>query len=150
MNTTPNPERPLTANQATLLALLESFNQGAQRVVGLFHPEAVIHFPYAHSLGTKGHLTLPEYQDFLHHVLPSMPAIAFTNTQTYQTNDPEVVIMETHGKALIAATGQEYNQDYVMVVTFREGKIYHYKEYWNTLALEAFGSPAETKDVFNP
>lgn len=140
MNTTPNPEQSLTGNQATLLALLESFNQGAEKAVALFHPEAAINFPYTPSLGTKGHLTLPEYQDFLRHVLPGLPVTTYTNTQFYQTNDPEVVIMETHGKALIPSTGQEHNQDYIMVVTFREGKIYRYKGYWNAPAPEAFGS----------
>ncbi|MBC3538487.1 nuclear transport factor 2 family protein [Rufibacter sediminis] len=149
MDTKIKASQPKTDHGKTLRQLLESFNGGADKVVRLFHPQATIEFPYAHSLGTPELLPLPEYHSYLKHALQSMPVIEFSGVKTYQTTDPDVVLMEAHGEAVVPATGQLYQQDYFMVVTFKEGKIFRYKEYWNTLAIQAFGGAEKTKEAFN-
>ena len=51
-----------------------------------------------------------------------------------------VAFAEGHGSARIATTGLPYEQDYVMVIEAKDGKIIRYREYWNPLpAIEAFG-----------
>jgi hypothetical protein len=58
-----------------------------------------------------------------------------TEVVVYNTDDPQVVMIEFagHGEGLI--TGEPYDQRYISVIRVRDGHIVHYKDYWNPLAL---------------
>jgi ketosteroid isomerase-like protein len=57
----------------------------------------------------------------------------------------ETAIAEVHGSATIAPTGLRYEQDWVMVLHAKGGKIVHYREYGNPLAVaKAFGRTIES------
>mgnify|MGYP002140209445 CR=1 FL=1 len=74
-------------------------------------------------------------------------AAGVTDRSATSTTDPDVALAEVHGSATIATTGKRYEQDYVMVVRTRNGKIVHYREYWNiTPALEAFSEDAPARE----
>jgi ketosteroid isomerase-like protein len=62
--------------------------------------------------------------------------------------DPEIAVVELaiNGRAL--ATGRPYNQRYVIFFETKDGRIWRYREYWNSLiSTEAFGGvdPWESK-----
>lgn len=79
-----------------------------------------------------------------------MQNLIFTNIREYQTSNPNFLFAEVHGEALIVATGRHYQQDYVMRLETQEGKIIHYREYWNPIpALEVWGSPENLQQSFN-
>lgn len=49
------------------------------------------------------------------------------------TQDPNVAIVEFEGRSVSNETGAAYEQNYVSVVTFRDGRIAHIKEYYNPI-----------------
>ena len=74
----------------------------------------------------------------------------FTDVREYQTLIPNVLFAEFHGEAVFVATGQPYQQDYVVRLETKNGKIIHYREYWNPAPiLELMGS-SETAFLLNP
>lgn len=133
-------------NERRVLSLLEAFAQSAEAVVAHFHAEAVIEYPYAHSLGTPGRLTLGQYRTYLTNALAQMNGLRFSSIQTFQTTDPQVCFAEFHGHVPLPAG--DYHQDYVVRATFREGKIIHYREYWNPVESKAFGDAEAAKNIF--
>jgi ketosteroid isomerase-like protein len=44
---------------------------------------------------------------------------------------PDVAALEYEGTGKAAKTGRSYLQKYITVLTFREGRISHWKDYWN-------------------
>jgi ketosteroid isomerase-like protein len=122
-----------------------------QAWVNLFTEDAVIEFPYAATLGSPERL---EGKSAIYNYMKDVPAqmqdLIFTNVLTYQTSNPNVLFAEVHGEATIVATGLHYQQDYVMRLETKDGKIIHYREYWNPIpAIEAWGSTQNLRESFN-
>jgi hypothetical protein len=60
---------------------------------------------------------------------------------TYATTDPNVFFAEYRSKAVVRATGKPYRNTYVAHFRFREGKVVHWKEYFD---------PAIIREAFRP
>ena len=61
---------------------------------------------------------------------------------SHRTDDPDVAILEYEGTGKATQTGRSYQQKYITVLTFRDGRIARWKDYWNPLSvLEATGEP---------
>lgn len=120
---------------------LELIGHDIQRWIDLFADDAVVEFPYAPSLGLPGRFEGKEAIDRYFRGTPeSFRDLAFRDVRRYPTTDPDVAIAEAHGSATVGANDARYEQDYVMLVRTKGGKIVLYREYWNPLpALEAFG-----------
>lgn len=128
--------------------LLEAFNLGTENVLELFDEEAIIEYPYAHSLGTPSSLNKTQYGNYLKGALANMPDIAFSQVKSYMAEN-HIVWAEFHGEVIIPSTNQLYKQDYVARITLKKGKIIHYKEYWNPMAVSAMGDHKEVNKMFN-
>lgn len=130
-----------TTTQA-FAAHLALVGKDVQAWVDLFAENAVVEFPYASSL------SLPErfegksaIYNYIRDVSAQMQDLVFTNIRTYPTSNPNVIFAEVHGEAVIVATGRHYQQDYVMRLEIKDGKIVHYREYWNPIpVLNTWGS----------
>ena len=60
----------------------------------------------------------------------------------HRTDDPDVAILEYEGTGKATQTGRPYQQKYITVLTFRDGRIAHWKDYWNPVSvLAATGEP---------
>jgi uncharacterized protein len=119
--------------------------------VNLFAEDAVIEFPYASALGSPERL---EGKAAIYNYMKDVPAqmqnLTFTNVREHQTSNPNLLFAEVHGEATIVATGRHYQQEYVMRLETKDGKIVHYREYWNPIpALEAWGSTQNLHQSFN-
>ncbi len=141
---------PDTAQQTTeVFAIhLALVGKQAQAWVELFAEDAVIEFPYAST--TPGRL---EGKADIYHYMKDVPAqmqnLVFTNIRVYPTTNPNILWAEVHGEADIVSTGCRYQQDYVMYLETKAGKIVHYREYWNPIpALEAWGSTENLNQSF--
>lgn len=146
MQIVPNIEQQTTEVFAAHLA---SVGREVQAWVDLFAENAVIEFPYAST--TPGRL---EGKETIYNYMKDVPAqmqnLVFTNLRIYPTSNPNVLFAEVHGEADIVCTGRHYHQDYVMWLETKEGKIIHYREYWNPMpALEAWGSTENLNQSFN-
>ncbi|MET7726368.1 nuclear transport factor 2 family protein [Streptomyces mirabilis] len=51
--------------------------------------------------------------------------------RVYPTDDENVAIAEWSVKGSVASNGNPYNMSYATFVTFRDGLIANYREYWN-------------------
>ncbi len=97
--------------------------------------DAVIEFPY-HLPTTPAQLVgKPEIErffagfgDFL--VLEEIRPIA-----AHETADPNVGILEYEGFGKATKTERPYRQRYITVLTFRNGQIRHWKDYWNPMSV---------------
>lgn len=100
--------------------------------INLFAEDAVVEFPYASALNTPERFEgKSAIYNYMKKMVPQMQDLVFTNVREYQTSNPNVLIAEVHGEAKIVATGRHYRQDYVMRLETKDGKIVHYREYWN-------------------
>ncbi|MFE6037364.1 nuclear transport factor 2 family protein [Streptomyces sp. NPDC056452] len=59
--------------------------------------------------------------------------------------DPDTLVAEWRGVGRMVASGAPYEMPYVAVVTVKGGRITHYRDYWNPLAIP--GSPEHLKFV---
>jgi len=59
------------------------------------------------------------------------------SVRTYSTNDPNVAIAEWSASGRVLANGNAYEMSYATFVTFRDGLIVNYREYWNPQAFLA-------------
>lgn len=120
---------------------LDLIGRDIQRWIDLFADDAVVEFPYAPSLGFPERLEGKAAIDRYFRGTPeSFRDLAFRDVHRYQTSDPDLAIAEAHGSATVGANDTRYEQDYVMLVRTKGGKIVLYREYWNPVpALQAFG-----------
>ncbi|AKT41921.1 nuclear transport factor 2 family protein [Chondromyces crocatus] len=112
-----------------------------ERWLELFAEDGMVEFPYAGSLGSPGRLEgKAAIRRYFTEALKSFEGLEFTRRRKHLLHDPDLVIAEVHGSATITTTGRRYEQDYVMVLQTRAGKIVLYREYWDPMAgLAAFG-----------
>ena len=70
---------------------------------------------------------LRNYPSFINvHEIPKL--------KTYPTDDPNVAIAEWNVIGKVVANGNPYEMSYATFVTFRDGLIVNYREYWNPMA----------------
>lgn len=64
----------------------------------------------------------------------------FRLAAAHQTINPDVAVLEYEGTGKAVQTGRSYQQKYITVLTFRDGRISHWKDYWNPISvLNAIG-----------
>jgi ketosteroid isomerase-like protein len=126
-------------------AHLERIGTDIERWLELLAADAVVEFPYAGSLGIPPRLEGRDaIRRYFVETIAGFEGLTFTDVRTHVTSDPDVALVEVHGAAHITATGRRYEQDYVMLVKARQGRIALYREYWNPLpAIAAFGMEAK-------
>jgi len=110
----------------------------ADGMLGLFAPDVVFEFPYAPDglpRRLEGRAALAAHLERLG------PLLTFGPMELGAVHAAgETVIFEFSCTGAGVRTGAPYNQRYISVVTLREGRIAHYRDYWNPLVvLEALG-----------
>ncbi|MFI9580651.1 nuclear transport factor 2 family protein [Streptomyces sp. NPDC052236] len=55
--------------------------------------------------------------------------------EIHQTTNPETIVAEWRGAGRIVAIDAPYDMPYVAVVTVSNGRITHYRDYWNPAAI---------------
>lgn len=124
-----------------IAAHLERLTTDVAAWLELFAEDAVVEFPYAGSFGTPSRLEgLAAIRDYFTRGLADFEGLTLSNVRRLAGADPDAAAVEAHGSATIRSTGKRYEQDYVMFVRARGGRIVAYREYWNPLAvLDVFG-----------
>jgi ketosteroid isomerase-like protein len=124
-----------------LSAHLEYLGTNIERWLELLTDDAVVEFPYAGSLGVPARLEGRDaIRRYFVETIAKFKDLTFTDVRRYPTLDPDVALMEVHGSATILPAGLPYEQDYVILVKARGGRIALYREYWNPLpAIAPFG-----------
>jgi uncharacterized protein (TIGR02246 family) len=109
----------------------------------LFAPDGVIESPFAPPgapLRLEGREAIREYS---RHVMASPLRVEdFEVVELYQTQDPEVVIVEMRANATLTTTGQSFAATSIQILRIREGRIVLFRDFANPRILEdAIGGP---------
>ncbi|NKB16031.1 MAG: nuclear transport factor 2 family protein [Sphingomonadales bacterium] len=97
----------------------------------------IVEFPFAPDVASRkllGRAAIYEYlKDY-----PSVIDIKSTPTlKINATEDPNMVIVEWSASGQVISSGNPYEMSYATFVTFKDGLIVHYREYWNPMAFMA-------------
>lgn len=126
---------------------IESFSLMLRRALGdrldpeavsfqeMFAPDGIMEFPFAYAdlpRQIEGREALAKHLS----MLGTLITFDRMNEPTIiQTTDPDTVVLEFDGFGTGVATGEPYEQRYVSIIRTRNGRIVHYKDYWNPLAV---------------
>ena len=137
------------ATAQILAELLSRMSKASQTWVDLYAEDAVVEFPYAFNTPRRLEGKAAIY-NYIKNALVQMQDLVFTDIHIYPATNPNILWAEVHGEADIVSTSRHYQQDYVMRLETREGKIIHYREYWNPVsALKAWGGTENLCQSFN-
>jgi ketosteroid isomerase-like protein len=93
--------------------------------------DVVAEFPFAPE-GTPARI---EGREALYEYLRGYPDLidvtAIPSSTIYVTGDPNVVVVEWSVTGSVVTNGNPYNMSYATFITFRDGLIATYREYWN-------------------
>ena len=110
----------------------------ASDLTGMFAEDVVFEFPYAPDGFPRRLEGLPALAVHLERLGPMLELGRFTLRSIYPSAETVTLEFSCDGRGI--ATGLPYDQDYISVVTLREGRIARYRDYWNPLvALSALG-----------
>lgn len=112
--------------------------KAGDQMTDLFTHDVTFEFPYAPEGLPRRLDGIDALADHLARLGPMLELYSFTLHAVYPTHDTVIFEFSCDGAGI--ATGLPYDQDYISVVTLREGRISHYRDYWNPLvALAALG-----------
>ena len=103
--------------------------------IELWADDAVCEFPFA----SPGRPRLLQGKEQILAYMTTYPSRIFIEgvdkLRVHPALDPNVVVVEMTIKGRAVETDKPYNQQYVIVAETRDGKLTHYREYWNPLVL---------------
>ena len=103
----------------------------------LFAPDGVIESPFAPP-GAPSRLEGREaIREYSRHVMASPLRLEdFEVVELYQTQDPEVVIVELRTKASLTTTGRSFAATSIQILRIREGHIVLFRDFADSRVLE--------------
>ena len=110
----------------------------------LFAPDAVIESPFAGppvaSVRLEGREAIREYS---RHIAASPLRVDnYEVVELYQTQDPEVVIVEMRAKGTVTTTGRSFTATSVQILRIREGHIVLFRDFADPRVLaDVIGEP---------
>jgi uncharacterized protein len=117
----------------------------ADGLADLFAPDAVWEAPFAPP-GAPARLQGREaIRNYSRHVVTLPLRLEdYEVAEFYQTQDPEVVIVEMRGKATLTTTGQSFTATSIQILRIRDGQIVLVRDFANPRILEdAIGEPRQ-------
>jgi hypothetical protein len=128
-------------------ALGDRIDPGASSFTDMLAEHAVMEFPYA----PPGLPVRLDGRDAIAgHLDMAAGLIAFDRMgepTVHPSTDPGVVVLEFEGCGHGVATGEPYGQSYISVIRTEGGRIVHYRDYWNPIAVLRATKGAEFVDA---
>jgi uncharacterized protein len=119
-------------------------NGDADGFADLFAPDAVIEGPFTGPPGAPLRLEGREaIREYSRHVMASPLQLEdFEVVELYQTQDPEVVIVELRTKGTLTTTGRSFAATSIQILRIREGQIVLFRDFADSRGLEdVIGEP---------
>jgi ketosteroid isomerase-like protein len=136
---TANNDTLREANVALARSIFENFKPHDQAWQDNLAEDAVMVFPYAASIGLPPRVEGKEAAIGLFKGVADALGLSFHDIAVQALADPEWVVVEQRGQG--AFKDNPYNQQYVIFLQFRDGKLRHYREYFDCKAVtDCFGS----------
>ena len=104
----------------------------------LFAPDAVIEGPFTGPPGAPLRLAGREaIREYSRHVMASPLRLEdFEVVELYQTQDPEVVIVELRTSGTLTTTGRSFTATSIQILRIREGQIVLFRDFADSRGLE--------------
>ena len=121
-----------------------TLNGDADGLADLFAPDAVIESPFAGPPGASVRLEGREaIREYSRHVMASPLRVEnYEVAELYQTQDPEVVIVEMRAKGTVTTTGRSFTATSVQILRIREGHIVLFRDFADPRVLaDVIGEP---------
>ena len=127
----------LTAAQLLARSLDTFLAKDIKGWAALCDENVIVEFPFAPDLASRklvGRTAIYEYlKDY-----PSVIDVQSTPTRKIRaTDDPSLAIAEWSVSGRVISNGNPYEMSYATFVTFKNGLIVNYREYWNPMAFMA-------------
>ncbi|ALG12315.1 nuclear transport factor 2 family protein [Kibdelosporangium phytohabitans] len=103
---------------------------------GLMADDVVVETPFGQTKRVEGGETFTRIAREGRAALP----VTFTECSTiaiHDTTDPEVIVVEYELAATVNATGEQHSAQFIGVLTVRDSKIVHWREYQDTAKITA-------------
>jgi ketosteroid isomerase-like protein len=101
----------------------------------LYTSEAIFEFPYAPAGYPQKLEGIAAITNHLHNLLGMIEIQQFSEPVILADSTKQQFVAEFTCKGRSLVTGQPYNQTYISVVSHSNGKITHYKDYWNPMVV---------------
>jgi ketosteroid isomerase-like protein len=112
--------------------------------VDMLADDAIMEFPYALPGSVERLDGKAAIEKYMEEVSGRLQIERFAPPVIHPT--PDGFVLETSCEGVATRTGKPYNQQYISVITLRDGHIAHYRDYWNPMvALEAMGAGRSTE-----
>src|SRR5215472_11219764 len=121
-----------------------TLNGDADGLADLYAPDAVIESPFAGHSGMparlEGREAIREYSRLA--MASPLRLEDYEVVELYQTQDPEVVIVEMRTKGTVTTTGRSFTATAIQILRIREGRIVLFRDYADPRVLEdVIGEP---------
>ena len=113
-----------------------TLSRDADALADLYAPDAVIEAPFAPP-GAPSRLAGREaIREYSRRVVASPLRLEdYEVTELYQTQDPEVVIVEMRAKGTVTTTGRSFTATSIQVLRIRDGQIVLFRDFANPQVL---------------
>lgn len=126
------------ANVALAQSIMERFGRDMDGWYDNLHDDIVMEFPFGPTIGLPGRVEGKEACAGLFAAVVAGVQVQFSNIVVSPMADPNRVLVEYTGYS--EPNGAVYNQTYITVQEFRDGKMILYREYMDTqVVTNAFG-----------
>ncbi|MER5928950.1 nuclear transport factor 2 family protein [Streptomyces sp. NPDC002054] len=108
--------------------------------VELWDEDGVLEFPFAPEgwpARLEGKTAVGAY---MRHYPDHVDVHDFPEVKIHQTTDAETIVVEMRGVGRLVESDSPYDMTYIAVVTFKDGLITSYRDYWNPLAVSQPGA----------
>lgn len=108
--------------------------------IDLWAEDGVCEFPFAPPGAPRRLDGKPAVRAYMTAYPDHIDLVAVPHVEIHRTEDPDVVIVEMRAEGRSVRTGRDFEMSYIVVVTVKNGRFTHYRDYWNPLtALEIAG-----------
>lgn len=131
--------------RARTLELVTSYQtllsgQRWQEWIDLWAEDGVLEFPFAPAGRRRRYEGKRDILAYMSATPGKMAIDAVEHLRVFPMQDPEIAAVELAIRGRAIATGLPYKQSYVLFFETKNGKLSHYREYWNPLvSIDAFG-----------
>ena len=114
-------------------------------VMPLWNDDGVMEFPFVPEGSPNTFEGSEAIRATLESAFVQRPKMAFFDVTAYQAADPNLAFVEFKGDMTLQS-GAPYNNTYIAKVEARDGKLVHFKEFFNPLVDLAAGNPREAEN----
>lgn len=116
-------------------ALGDRLDAKADSFLDMVSDDVVMEFPYAPPGMVTQLKSKAAVAEYLHNLGGMLAFDRISEAVVHSSSDPDVFVLEFAGHGKGVQTGEPYDQQYISVIRLRDGRIVHYRDYWNPLVV---------------